>query len=83
MFHKFIPGGDQDPIFNPQQHDLNDDGQGTNLADLILEKIATYEAKQAGQSQPTIHGGGAPEDAVQIPTKALEVFEKYVSTSSI
>jgi essential nuclear protein 1 len=77
MFNKFIPSGDQDPIFNPRQPEDNEEGPGTNLADLILEKIAAYEAKQAGQNQPVIQGGGPPEDAVEIPAKAMEVFEKY------
>lgn len=72
MFHKFVPGDDGDPIFNPQEPSA--DGEGTNLADLILEKIAEYEAKQSGE--PFVQGGGPPEDAVQIPAKAVEVYEK-------
>ncbi|KAJ9203802.1 hypothetical protein DTO164E3_2156 [Paecilomyces variotii] len=75
LFHKFIPGGDQDPIFNPRSAD-EEEGPGTNLTDLILEKIAAYEAKQAGNTGPHIQGGGLPEDAVQIPAKAVEVYEK-------
>jgi essential nuclear protein 1 len=78
MFHKFIPGGEQDPIFDSRQQNGSDDGEGINLAELILEKIAAYEAREAAQNQSPIHGGGLPEDAVQIPAKALEVFEKYV-----
>lgn len=74
MFHKFVPGDDGDPIFNPQESNGND--QGTNLADLILEKIAEHEAKQSGEGGPMIQGGGPPEDAVQIPAKAVEVYEK-------
>lgn len=74
MFNKFIPGDDGDPIFNPRQESA---GQSTNLADLILEKIAEHEAKQSGDSGPFIQGGGLPEDAVQIPAKAVEVYEKY------
>lgn len=50
--------------------------QGTNLADIILEKIAAHEAAQAGK--PKIQGGGLPEDAVELPAKAVEVFSKYV-----
>ncbi|QKX60155.1 uncharacterized protein TRUGW13939_07298 [Talaromyces rugulosus] len=76
MFNKFIPSGQQDPIFDPQEADANEDGSGVNLADLILEKIAAYEAKQSGDDHPLIQGGGVPEDAVQIPAKALEVYEK-------
>ncbi|KAL2833674.1 Bystin-domain-containing protein [Aspergillus cavernicola] len=75
MFHKFVPGGDEDPIFNPSGP--RSSGQTTNLADLILEKIAEHEAKQAGNNAgPMIQGGGLPEDAVQIPAKAVEVYEK-------
>ncbi|KAL3440731.1 Bystin-domain-containing protein [Aspergillus insuetus] len=74
MFHKFVPRGEEDPIFNPRGTDTG--GQTTNLADLILEKIAEHEAKQAGHTGPIIQGGGLPEDAVQIPAKAVEVYEK-------
>ncbi|KAL3461745.1 Bystin-domain-containing protein [Aspergillus heterothallicus] len=74
MFHKFVPQGEEDPIFNPRGTDTG--GQTTNLADLILEKIAEHEARQAGHSGPLIQGGGLPEDAVQIPAKAVEVYEK-------
>ena len=74
MFHKFVPGGDEDPIFSPSGPDA--EGQTTNLADLILEKIAEHEAKQSGDGAPFIQGGGLPEDAVQIPAKAVEVYEK-------
>jgi essential nuclear protein 1 len=74
MFHKFVGGGDEDPIFNPRGTDTG--GRSTNLADLILEKIAEHEAKQSGNSGPMIQGGGLPEDAVQIPAKAIEVYEK-------
>lgn len=75
MFNKFMPGHEEDPIFHPQ--DPSSSGQTTNLADLILEKIAEHEAKLAGESGPIhIQGGGVPEDAVQIPAKAVEVYEK-------
>ncbi|KUL84158.1 hypothetical protein ZTR_07221 [Talaromyces verruculosus] len=73
VFNKFIPAGDQDPIFDPSEE--GEEGSGVNLADLILQKIAAYEANQSGGGQ-VIKGGGAPEDAVQIPAKALEVYEK-------
>ncbi|KAL1956675.1 hypothetical protein VTO42DRAFT_6925 [Malbranchea cinnamomea] len=73
MFHKFVPGGDQDPIFNPTQSSEGN-GESTNLADLILEKIAAHEAAQSGQKQ--VMGGGAPDDAVEIPMKAVDVYQK-------
>ncbi|KAJ5885348.1 hypothetical protein N7495_009858 [Penicillium taxi] len=82
MFNKFMPGDhEDDPIFHPR--DPAAAGETTNLADLILEKIAEHEAKQAGESgQPFIHGGGLAEDAVQIPAKAIEVFEKVATILS-
>ena len=52
------------------------EGQGINLADLILDRIAAHEAGQAGQ--PVIHGGGEPEDAVELPAKVVEVYTKCV-----
>lgn len=73
-FHKFLPRDEEDPIFDPREPNENT-GEGTNLADLILEKIAEYEAKQSGEGAQ-VQGGGPPEDAVQIPAKAIEVYEK-------
>lgn len=76
MFNKFIPAGAQDPIFDPRPNEEGEEESGVNLADLILQKIAAYEANQNNDGQQMIKGGGAPEDAVQIPAKALEVYEK-------
>lgn len=75
-----MPGDhEDDPIFHPR--DPSAAGETTNLADLILEKIAEHEARQAGieTGGPKIQGGGLAEDAVQIPAKAVEVYEKYVT----
>ncbi|EQL29814.1 hypothetical protein BDFG_07595 [Blastomyces dermatitidis ATCC 26199] len=74
-FHKFVPRGEEDPIFNPRSPDDEEQGQSTNLADLILEKIAAYEAEKSG-SQPQIIGGGTMEDAVELPAKAVEVYQR-------
>lgn len=80
MFNKFMPGDhEEDPIFHPR--DPAAQGQTTNLADLILEKIAEHEAKQSGEGGGSfVQGGGPAEDAVQIPAKAVEVYEKYVGS---
>ena len=51
------------------------EGQGTNLADLILQKIAAHEAARTGE--PLIQGGGMPEDAIELPAKVVEVYSKY------
>ncbi|ODH50461.1 hypothetical protein GX48_03422 [Paracoccidioides brasiliensis] len=74
MFHKFVPRGEEDPIFNPRNPDDQEQGQGTNLADMILEKIAAYEARQG--DQPQIIGGGEMENAVELPAKAVEVYQR-------
>jgi essential nuclear protein 1 len=73
MFNKFLPTRD-DPILRPGEAD-EPDGEGINLTDLILEKIAAHEAAQAGQQ--VIHGGGVPEDAVELPAKVVDVYSKY------
>ena len=65
-----MPAGEE-PTLNLHA-DVSANQQGTNLADLILEQIAAHEAKVAGQ--PIIVGGGPPEDAVEIPTKVVEVY---------
>lgn len=68
-----MPTDTGDPIFQPTQNDQAEE-QGTNLADLILEKIAAHEAVQS--DHPVIQGGGLPEDAVELPAKVVEVYSK-------
>ncbi|KAF2185829.1 Bystin-domain-containing protein [Zopfia rhizophila CBS 207.26] len=71
-FNKFIPT-DDNPIVWPGE-EAESSGPGTDLAALILEKIAAHEA--ANPLQPDIHGGGDPGDAVELPTKVVEVYSK-------
>ena len=49
--------------------------QGTNLADLILEKIAAHEATQTGQPIP--RNLDEFEEPVELPAKVVEVYSKY------
>lgn len=70
MFNKFNPEFDPATLLGAPADE--EDGQGTNLADLILEKIAQHEATKGQERQ--IMGGGAPEDAVEIPAKVAEVY---------
>lgn len=58
----------------PIQSTANQDDEGTNLADLILEKIAAHEA--ATIREPKVQGGGPPENAVELPAKVVEVYTK-------
>ncbi len=74
LFNKFMPSH-EDPVLQPQ-NGPNGAERGTNLADLILEKIAAHEAAQS--DRPLIHGGGAPEDAIELPAKVVEVYSKFV-----
>jgi len=78
MFNKFNPEFDPSTLLAPQSND--EQGDSTNLADLILEKIAQHEASQA--QGHVIRGGGAPEDAIELPAKVVEVYTQYVSTTS-
>jgi len=71
-FNKFIPT-DDDPLQWPGQESAPS-GPGTDLAAMILEKIAAHES--TNPQQPEILGGGAPEDAIELPAKVVEVYSK-------
>ncbi|KAI9836094.1 MAG: hypothetical protein M1819_001708 [Sarea resinae] len=77
MFNKFLPSH-EDPLLRQgwKQGGENEEeeGQGTNLADLILEKIAAHEAAQAGL--PSAEANEMPEDAIELPAKVVEVYSK-------
>jgi len=91
VYKKFLPEGDEFEGFAPSlanlstndraarvQPDPDNTEETTNLTDLILQRIAEKEARDAADAEgkPLIFGGGAPEDAVEIPAKALDTFEK-------
>lgn len=69
-WNKFIPT-DENPIVWPGQ-ETQPSGPGTDLAALILEKIAAHEASDGAVKHPQIMGGGDPEDAVELPAKVVE-----------
>ncbi|EXJ90937.1 hypothetical protein A1O1_04044 [Capronia coronata CBS 617.96] len=63
------------------EEDEEVEGQPTNLTELILRRIAEKEAVDASRGgvedqQPPFMGSGAPEDAIEIPTKVVETFTK-------
>lgn len=74
-FNKFIPT-DDNPILWPGQ-EAESSEPGTNLADLILQKIAAHEAGKGPEQE--IMGGGDPDDAIELPAKVVEVYSKYGS----
>lgn len=76
MYRKFMPDEEDDDLLKHgwdrqptggEQHE-----EPTNLADLILEKIAAHEA---AQSRGEV---AAPPDDYEIPPKVVEVYTKYV-----
>lgn len=71
-WNKFIPT-DDNPIQWPGS-EVAPSGPGTDLAALILEKIAAHEggAGEADEGPRDVMGGGAPEDAVELPAKVVE-----------
>ncbi|KAF2496551.1 bystin [Lophium mytilinum] len=72
-FNRFIPT-DDNPIVWPGQEAEQSSGPGTNLADLILQKIADAEAGRGEERE--IMGGGDPDDAIELPAKVVEVYSK-------
>ncbi|KAL8889791.1 MAG: hypothetical protein Q9215_002979 [Flavoplaca cf. flavocitrina] len=72
LFNKYMQQPTrQDPVSPSAQEG---DGQVTSLADLILEKIAMHESAQS--RTPAVHGGGPPEETVELPIKVIEVYTK-------
>jgi essential nuclear protein 1 len=73
MFNKFNPSFDPATLLEPEVGE-EAQGPGTNLADLILQKIAAHQAQIQGAPGPQIQGGGDPDDAVELPAKVVEVY---------
>ncbi|KAK5698785.1 snoRNA-binding rRNA-processing protein [Elasticomyces elasticus] len=82
-FNRFNPSFDPATLLQPPPADEADgdgeeEGQPTNLADLILSKIAAHEAQEGGSSgknpAPFVRGGGDMQDAVELPAKVVEVY---------
>ncbi|KAH8802802.1 rRNA processing protein-like protein Bystin [Xylogone sp. PMI_703] len=87
-YSKFFPT-QEDPLLRTGwggaavDDDAEEQGQGTNLADLILEKIAEHEAKLArqsangGEGQVQFQGRVGPVDEeVEIHPKVVEVYTR-------
>jgi hypothetical protein len=79
IFNRFVqPTMKDDPLLTHGWDQKPADGEEekeeqTNLADLILQKIAEKEAMTGGQN-----GGNPIEEDYEIPPKVVEVFTKYV-----
>lgn len=99
IYSKFLPEGAEFADFAPSLANLSTNGrttngpredhgetqgQTTNLADLILQRIAEKEALQdpSSTTEKRYIGGGAPEDAIEIPLKVAETFSKIAQILS-
>ena len=81
-FKKFFPT-QEDPLLRQGwggDVDDADEGPGTNLAELILEKIAAHEAAQEGANSAQETSGPLDED-FEIPPKVVEVYTKYADST--
>lgn len=84
-FNKFFPT-EEDPLLKqgwPGVNDsVEDEGPGTNLADLILEKIAMHEAA-GGESSGNFGAPDPIDEDFEIPPKVVEVYTKYVHSLKV
>jgi essential nuclear protein 1 len=79
-FNRFVtPTMNDDPLLThgwdgKPGDGAEEQGPGTNLADLILAKIAEKEAMQGGRQEDH----NPVEEDYELPPKVIEVFTKYV-----
>lgn len=82
-FNRFItPTMNDDPLLThgwdgKPSDGAEEQGPGTNLADLILAKIAEKEAMQGGRQEDV----NPIEEDYELPPKVVDVFTKYVSAA--
>jgi essential nuclear protein 1 len=83
MFAKFMPEAEDELLKTGWGGQAEAEEEGTtNLADLILEKIAEKEAREATMG----NGGQEPgpvDDDFEIPPKVVEVYMKYVARKEL
>ena len=78
LFNRFMAPHEDDVL--PMTNGSMEEDKATNLADLILERIAAHEAAQLRDQ--VNQGGDLYEDAMELPAKVVEVYSKYVLLSS-
>lgn len=77
-YSKFFPT-QEDPLLRQGwggEADDDEGGESTNLADLILEKIAAHEASQGGRGDAQFMNGAVPDEDFELPPKVVEVYTK-------
>lgn len=76
-FSKFFPTEEDDLLKTGWGGEADEDeGPGTNLADLILQKIAAHEAAQAANGGAPQNAPGPIDEDFEIPAKVVEVYTK-------
>ena len=72
MYKKFMPDEEDDLLKHgwDRKPTGEEEGETTNLADLILQKIAAHEAAEARKD------AGVPVDEYELPPKVVEVYTK-------
>ena len=82
-FSKFFPT-QEDPLlehgWDGPGEDVRSEGPGTDLAALILEKIAQHEATEARRKGEKVDIPGVPEDDFELHPKVVGVYSKYVKS---
>lgn len=84
-FNRFLaPSMNDDPLLThgwdgKGAGDEGEEGQSTNLADLILAKIAERESAMQGGVQEEVN---PVEEEYELPPKVVEVYTKYASPAS-
>ncbi|KAK6828613.1 Bystin-domain-containing protein [Apiospora arundinis] len=76
-FNKFMPTDNQDPLLQhgwPGQEQEATTQQSTNLADLIMAKIAAHESGGGATLEP--RDLGPPDEEFELPPKVIEVYSK-------
>lgn len=86
MFNKYIkPTMNEDPLLTHgwdgagMEAGQEEEGQATNLADLILAKIAEKESGVEGRVEEMMN---PVEEEYELPPKVVEVYAKYVWSGS-
>jgi essential nuclear protein 1 len=83
-FKKFFPTKEDQLLktgWGGEADAAEEEGPSTNLADLILEKIAAHEAAQAANGGRPQGAPGPIDEEFEIPEKVVEVYTKYVSSA--
>lgn len=84
MFAKFMPEQEDELLRTGWDGKAEDEEEGTtNLADLILEKIAQKEAREARLGGSGGQAAGPVDNDFEIPAKVVEVYTKYISSEIV